>query len=235
MNNLRKIMKIKDYSERDIALRKYAQKLGVSTQHLVNPVTGKTSEPELVDRIRKVEDYNRNVKIAIAAALITALGIIWSIWYSLFIYPPKYVLDYSRLKLKANISQNYADFELDLVLRNINRGEGDITKPSLVVSGEGSNEKYEIEPFTKFMADSNTSNNVTTYTIKDTGSIIHVRGYGIVNEIIEYKVYKEGLTLGHRKRDVEILKFLSANRNKLKFEIRGYPYKKAVITAVTDQ
>lgn len=235
MNRLKKIMQIRKYEDRDIALRKYAQKLGVSTQHLVDSVSGKTYEPELVDRIRKVEDHNRNVKIAIGAAIITAVGIIWSVWYSLFIYPPKYVLDYTKLKLRANINQNYADFELNFALRNINRGEGDITKPYLMINAEGGGEKYEIEPFTKFMADSKTSNNVITYTIKDTGSIIHVRGYGIVDEIIEYKVYKEGLTSGYRKRDVEILKFLNANRNKLKFEIQGYPYKRAIISATTDQ
>lgn len=228
-------MKIKNYDERNIALRKHAQKLGVSTQHLVNSVTGKTSEPELVDRIRKAEEHSRNVKIGTIGAVIAALGIIWSIWYSLFVYPPKYVLDYSRLKLKANISQNYADFELNFVLRNVNRGEGDITKPSLVISAKGSDERYEIEPFTKFMADSKTSNNMTTYTIKDTGRIIHVRGYGIADEVIEYKVYKEGLVSGYRKSDVEILKFLNANRAKLKFEIQGYPYKKVIISAMTDQ
>ncbi len=228
-------MQIRKYEDRDIALRKYAQKLGVSTQHLVDSVSGKTYEPELVDRIRKVEEHNRNVKLAFAAAFITTFGIVWSVWYSLFIYPPKYVLDYSKLKLKSSISQNYADFELNFALRNLNRGEGDITKPSLMVSAEGSDEKYEIEPFTKFMADTNTSNNVTTYTIKDTGSVIHVRGYGIINEIIEYKVYKEGMTSGYRKRDVEVLKFLNTNRDKLKFEIHGYPYKSAIVSRATDQ
>jgi hypothetical protein len=234
MSRLSKIMQIKSSEEREIALKIYAKETGVSVSHLVNQRTGRINEPELVDRIRKAEEHNRNVKIGIAGSLIAVSGIIWSIWYSLLIYPPKYVFDYSRLKLKANISQNYADFELNFVLRNVNRGDGDITKPSLVITAEGSDEKYEIQPFTKFMADTNTSNNVTTYTIKDTGRILHVRGYGIVDEIIEYKVYKEGLTSGYRKRDVEILKFLNANRHKLKFDIQGYPYKRAVVSTVTD-
>ena len=49
------------------------------------------------------------------------------------------------------------------------------------------------------------------------------------------KVYKEGLVSGYRKSDVEILTFLNASRDKLKFEMQGYPYKMVIISAMTDQ
>ncbi len=116
MSNLRKLMKIKDYGERDIALRKYAQKLGVSTHHLVNSVTGKTDEPELVNRIRKVEQHNRTVVNWQIGSAIAIFTLAWSIIYSLYIYPPRYIFDHSKLKLEMNLASNFAEFKLGFVL-----------------------------------------------------------------------------------------------------------------------
>ncbi len=209
-------MKIKDYGERDIALRKYAQELGVSTRHLVNSVTGKTDEPKLVDRIRKVEEHNRTVVNWRIGSAIAVLTLVWFIIYSLFFYPPKYIFDNSKLKLKMNLSSNFAEFKLRFALRNKNRGEGDITKPLLIVSAPGSIKRYELHPQTKYIVDIKTTENGSEVTTDDSGKIIHMRGYGIIDQNFEYKLYQD--------RDREILEFLKANRDKLQFKIKGEPY-----------
>lgn len=216
MNNLKKIMKIRKYEERDIALRKYAQKLGVSTQHLVNPVTAKTSEPELVDRIRKVEEHNRTVRNWLIGSAIAILTLVWTIIYSLYLYPPRYVFDHSKLKLEMNLSSNYAEFKLRFVLRNKNRGEGDITKPALIVNMPGNIKKFELQPQTTYIVDTKTTGNMVEVKTDDSGKIIHMRGYGIIDQDFEYKLYQD--------RDKEILEFLKANKDKLQFKIKGEPY-----------
>ncbi len=216
MNNLRKIMKIKNNGDRDIALRKYAKKLGVSTHHLVNSVTGKTHEPELVDRIRKVEDHNRSARNWAVGSVIAILTLIWSMVYSLYIYPPKYIFDNSKLKLEMNLSSNFAELKLRFALRNKNRGEGDISKPVLVVSIPGNNRKYELQPQTRYITDTKTTGNAVEVKIDDSGKIIHVRGYGIIDQDFEYKLYQD--------KDREILEFLNANRSNLQFKIKGEPY-----------
>lgn len=63
MSRLKKIMRIKESDDRDIALRQYVVKLGISTQHLVDSRSGKTNEPELIKRIGEVKRHNTNVKL----------------------------------------------------------------------------------------------------------------------------------------------------------------------------
>lgn len=158
-------------------------------------------------------------------------SVAWNIIYNIVIYPPKYILDGSSLhfakyfnewliqekKIKKNIDSYEGDIELALhfKLRNIHRGEGEITKPMLVVTAKNSNIEYEIKPKTGSVSSKREDDNVVSYTPVDLGRTIHVGSYGVVDEFFEYTINK----------DSAIVEFLKVNKDKLRFKIRGYPYK----------
>jgi hypothetical protein len=232
MGKLKRIMQIRKYDDRDIALRKYAHELGVSTHHLLNPVTGKTNEPELVARIGEVERHNTNVRLTKITVFVIAVGIVWTIVYSVFIYPPKYVLEdgtslhfsenfrgwIKRAKKEGkNIYNGGAEFELHFILRNKHRGEGDISKPILVITAEDTNEEYEAKPETSYFTSKKVGDNTYSYSTVDLGRTIHVSSYGIVDDFFEYDIRK--------KNNRELVEFIKTNKDKLRFKIRGHPYK----------
>ena len=236
-------MRIKNSDDRDIALRKYAIEIGISTHHLVDPNTGKTYEPALIGRIGDVERHNTNVRLTKISIFVIAIGILWGIVYSVFIYPPKYVLDESSLHFgrwfkgwvkqekqrdnEVNIYKAGAEFELHFVLRNLHRGEGDVSKPRLVITAENSDKKYEVRPTTSYVSSKKEGENVMSYTEVDLGRTIHVGPYGIVDVFLEYSIRP-------RENDGEIIEFLNANQDKLCFKIKGYPYKDTEVTLLED-
>lgn len=62
------LMKIRKREIREIALREYAKRIGVSLQKLSNSY-GRFHEPELVKRIREAEHHNRERRFLIPALL----------------------------------------------------------------------------------------------------------------------------------------------------------------------
>ena len=88
-------MQMEKRAERIPALLKLAKRLGVSTHYLVNPDTGKHNEPELLDRIRKIEQHNDTKRTAIIVIIFTIFTAYfgWGWVYSTFIFPPKYKIE----------------------------------------------------------------------------------------------------------------------------------------------
>lgn len=238
MNKLKKIMQITNRDVRFDALKEYASKLGVSVDNLVNSRTGQTNEPELVARISGVERHIAIVRLTIIGIIVTVIIGSWSVIYTFWIYPPKYVLGDSSLHYgkwfgswikqekrqnkQLNPYNNGAEFELHFVLRNIRRGEGEISKPLLVITAEDSNKEYKIKPTTSYVSSKKEGDYVTSTTV-DLGRTIHVASYGIVDEFFEYRI-------GYEEKDQEIMDFLRINKDKLQFKIRGYPYKETDVT-----
>lgn len=191
------------------------------------------NKPEDVRRAK------RNV-FKIILSIILAPPIIWGIIYVVFLYPPKYVIDTCTLDFdksrkhwiereqregrSINLYQgSILDFELHFVLHNIHMGEGDITKPKLIITAEGDTREYEIKPKTSYFSSKKEGGNVTSFTEVDLGRTIHVGPYGIVDEFFEYSI-------GHDEKDQEIIEFLRTNKDKLRFKIRGAPYKEFKVT-----
>lgn len=187
-----------------------AKKLSTDSLKKAAPYS-KQAKEEMEDR-----RHNRNARLTKIAIFIAGAGIVWSIIYGVFIYPPKYVLD-------GSLSREYShEFKLHFILRNINRGEGDVSKPILVITAKGSNEEYEVKPRTSHVSTEKIGENTYSSTTVDSGRTIHVGSYGIVDEFFEYSIRKSRRADNKYK---EIVEFLRVNKDKLQFKIRGYPYK----------
>lgn len=190
---------------------KKAKSLSMDKLKAVAPYS-KEAKEELEDK-----RHNRNTRLTKSAIFVAGAGIVWSIIYGVFIYPPKYVLDGPLLLERSHV------FKLHFILRNIHRGEGEVSKPILVISAKGSNEEYEVKPRTSYVSTEKIGDNTYSSTTVDLGRTIHVGPYGIVDDFFEYPIRK-------RRRDhKKIAEFLTANKDKLQFKVRGYPYKETSV------
>jgi len=231
MSKLKKIMKIKKYDELNIALRKYAHELGVSTDHLVNPETAKTNIPELCSRIGEVERHRTVIKWTIIGVSIALFGIVLAFIYNVLIFPPKY--DLSKTSLSYSNDFKYGmkrarredkkvfggnvEYSLHFIVYNEHSGEGEISKPILVISSKESDEEYQLYTNTKSTSCEKSGENITSCETLDSGRVIKVGSYGIVDDFFEYRTYRND-----RENDLE--EFIKIHQGKLEYKIRGVPY-----------
>lgn len=219
MGKLKEILKEKDVPERRRLLKDYACEAGLSSNAIVE------SESQLIDEITTYERHQTNVKLTTISVIVASALLIWGIIYTFFIYPPKYVLDGTNLYFskwfggwveqerknnpEVNIYNNSAEFELHFILQNKNRGEGEVSKPDLIISAENSEKKFEVATDTSHR------------TIK-------VGSYGIVDEFFTYGIRESS------RGQKEIVDFLRENKDKLKFKIKGKPYGEIEVKLIED-
>lgn len=180
---------------------------------------------------QNADSTHRLVKATYALVFVTLLLGVITICSSLTnvnLLRPKYEFDMLKTQLvEMNLGQNITEFKLRFVIHNKHQGEGDISRPRLVLSAKGINEEYELLPQTIFITDTINSGNSTSIKTKDFGKTIHVGGYGIVDEFIEYKLYPAS-----NQEDYKKFIFLNTNKDKLQFRIKGEPYKEISVLLV---
>lgn len=232
MSKLKRIMRINNNVERDAQLKEYASKLGISTGHTLYP---REYIPDILEAEKDKRDFLFKISTFIVS-IIFGSGIVWSILYTFCIYPPEYTLDGSSLHFgkwfsgwinqekkqnkEVNLYNSTIEYELHFILRNKHRGEGEVSKPFLVITAENSNKEYEIKPETSYVSSRKEGDSIISYSTIDSGRTIHVGSYGIVDEYYEYRI-----GYNREEKDEEIMEFLRINKDKLLFKIRGYPYK----------
>lgn len=215
MGKLKEILQNRDAIEKLDKLRKYAYEEGLSSPEIVE------GQAKLIEKIASFERHKTTVKATYIGAAVASAWLIWNIIYCFFIYPPKYTLDNNttlyfaewfgrrvaqtkkgNLQADINIYQGSVDFELHFILHNHNRGEGEVSKPILIITAENSKKEFPIEPYTQ-------ASKVRT---------IKVSSYGIVDDFFDYSIKD------YDEAQKELLEFLKENRKKLKFKIKGNPY-----------
>ena len=212
-------MKIQDDDARLSAILKYAKKLGIVAKYMTFPNMKQVyKESVLAEDIRKIEQHNdikRITGIAIVVSIVVAyFG--WGWFYNTFVFPPKY-------KIEAKLYRDYVDlYKINLIVKNIHQGSGEIAKPDLIIYSTDTKKSFTIEPTTKFSGESKKVENGYTITTIDKGKVIKVSGYGLVDEVFEYRVRDKSK---YRQSGIKgINDFLKNNKNKLKYKISGYPY-----------
>lgn len=222
MSKLKKILKIQDWIERHDKLADYAYKEGLSSLGVGE------GEAQLIKKITDFERHKTNVMLTKISVAVAIAVLIWGIIYTLFISPPKYSLGNATLHFEkwfgrwaeqakrknpqVNIYENngIVGFQLHFILRNKNRGEGEISKPMLIITAENSKQEFQVTPET------------------ESGRTIKVGSYGIVDDFFEYSIRSYD---GAQK---ELLEFLKNNRDVLKFKIKGEPYGEIGVRLVED-
>ena len=190
------------------------------------------------------ERHRQTLRVAIVSAILVAGGIIWGIVYNLWIYPPKYDLSKSSLHFSKhfdnwikqekranrdiNIYAHGAEFVIHLVVRNIHRGEGDISKPLLVVTAKNNKKEFVLKSVTSYVTSKKEGENITSFTTVDLGRTIHVGPYGFVDDYFEYFTFKTD----DEKEKNEMVGFLKKNKDNLIFKIRGEPYNDVPISLI---
>ncbi|MFA6130105.1 MAG: hypothetical protein WC731_03885 [Candidatus Omnitrophota bacterium] len=212
MGKLKEILQIQDWKQKLNKLRNYAYKEGLSSPDIVE------GESQLIKKITDFERHETNIMLTKISVAVASALLIWGIIYTFFVSPPKYTLDGTTLyfgkwfgcwvqqerkkNTEVNIYQRSVEFELHFILRNKNRGEGEVSKPILIITAKDSKKEFRVEPETQYTG---------IRTIK-------VGSYGIVDDFIEYFVRN------YDEAQKELLGFLQENRNKLEFKIKGEPY-----------
>jgi len=238
MDKLKKILQIEDVREKYRNLKNYAHEAGLSSPEIADSLS------ELIDKLSKFQRHRTNVILTVSSILVAGGWLAWAIYSSTVLFPPKYTLDGTTLHFgqwfgraveqkrkknpEINIYNRSAEFELHFILLNRNRGEGEVSKPILMVTAENSEKEFQMTPKTRYSETTRTEGNMTSYHTIDSGRTIKVGSYGIVDDFLKYSIRDSS------KGQKELMEFLKENEDKLKFKIKGEPYGEVEIKFVAD-